>query len=70
VTRARFEAVDPNSSVWVGEALILRARCEAAMGNKPAAAASAREARPHLERNLDPSDPLLVQEKSLEAGGT
>jgi eukaryotic-like serine/threonine-protein kinase len=70
VTRARLEAVDPNSSVWVGEALILRARCESAMGNKPAAAASAREARPHLEQNLDPSHPLLVQEKSLEAGGT
>jgi hypothetical protein len=70
VTRARLEAVDSNSSAWVGEALILRARCESAMGNRRAAAASAREARPHLEQNLDPSAPVLAQEKSLEAAGT
>ena len=66
VTRARLEAVDPNSSAWIGEALILRARCEAAMGNRAAAAASAREALPHLRQNLDPSNPLLAEEKTLE----
>ncbi|HEY2678062.1 MAG TPA: serine/threonine-protein kinase [Steroidobacteraceae bacterium] len=70
VTRARQEAVDPNSSAWIGEALILRGRCESAMGNKTAAAASAREALPHLQQNLDPSDPLLAQEKTLEVTGT
>jgi serine/threonine-protein kinase len=70
LTRARQEAVDPNSSAWVGEALILRGRCESAMGNKAAAAASAREALPHLQQNLDPSDPLLAEEKTLEVTGT
>jgi hypothetical protein len=70
VTRARLEAVDPNSSAWIGEALILRGRCEAAMGKPAAAAASAREALPHLEQNLDPSDPLLAEAKTLEVTGT
>jgi hypothetical protein len=70
VTRARLEAVDPNSSAWIGEALILRGRCEAAMGKPAAAAASAREALPHLEQNLDPSDPLLAEAKTLGVTGT
>jgi hypothetical protein len=70
VMRARLEAVDPNSSAWIGEALILRGRCESAAGNKAAAAASAREALPHLQQNLDPSDPLLAEEKILEVTGT
>jgi serine/threonine-protein kinase len=70
VTRARLEAVDPNSSARIGEALILRGRCESAMGNKAAAAASAREALPHLQQNLDPSDPLLTEEKTLEVTGS
>jgi hypothetical protein len=52
------------------DALILRARCESAMGNNAAAAASAREALPHLQRNLDPADPLLLEEKTLEATAT
>jgi hypothetical protein len=63
--RAKTEAVDPTSSAWVGEALLLRARGELALGNKAAAAASAREALPHVEQNLDPSHPLIAAARKL-----
>jgi hypothetical protein len=43
---ARAQAVDPQSSAWIGEALVWRARAEAALGNA-GAAATAREAVPH-----------------------
>ncbi|HEX3913968.1 MAG TPA: serine/threonine-protein kinase [Steroidobacteraceae bacterium] len=65
VQRARLEAVDPNSSAWVGEALMLRARAELALGNKATAAAGAREALPHLEQNLDAAHPLLSEARLL-----
>lgn len=65
VQRAKLEAIDPNSSAWVGEALMLRARAELALGNKSMAAAGAREALPHLERNLDASHPLVGESKML-----
>ena len=32
--RAKIEAVDPKSSAWGGEALVLRARSELALGDK------------------------------------
>jgi eukaryotic-like serine/threonine-protein kinase len=64
---ARISAVDPNSSAWVGEALILRARAEAAAG-RGSAAASAREALPHLTNNLDPAHPLIAEARALLAG--
>jgi eukaryotic-like serine/threonine-protein kinase len=63
--RATTEAVDPQSSAWVGEALVLRARGELALGDKAAAAASAREALPHVEQNLDPSHPLIAAARLL-----
>jgi hypothetical protein len=65
--RAKTEAVDPASSAWVGEALLLRARGELALGNKAAAAASAREALPHVEQNLDPSHPLIAAARRLSS---
>jgi hypothetical protein len=65
--RAKTEAVDPRSSAWVGEALLLRARGELALGNKAAAAASAREALPHIEQNLDPSHPLVAAARNLSS---
>jgi hypothetical protein len=66
--RAKIEAVDPKSSAWVGEALVLRARSELALGDKAAAAASAREALPHVEQNLDPSHPLIAAARKLSSG--
>jgi hypothetical protein len=66
--RAKIEAVDPQSSAWVGEALVLRARGELALGDKAASAASAREALPHAEQNLDPSHPLISAARLLSIG--
>jgi hypothetical protein len=67
VQRARLDAIEPNSSAWVGEALIARARSELALGNRAAAVASAREALPQLEANLDASHRLVGEAKSLAA---
>lgn len=66
--RARREAIDPNSSAWVGEALVLRAESESAAGNIAAAAASAQLALPHLQQNLDPSHPLIAEASKLASG--
>ncbi len=65
--RAKLEAVDPTSSAWIGEALVLRARGELGSGDRAAAAASAREALPHVERNLGPSHPLIAAARSLSS---
>jgi serine/threonine-protein kinase len=64
---ARAEAVDPQSSAWIGEALVWRARAEAALGRK-LAVASAQEALPHLLRNLDGGHPLIAAARKLAAG--
>jgi serine/threonine-protein kinase len=66
--RARQEAVDPQSSAWIGEALLLRARGELALGDTAAAVASAREALPHVKENLEPTHPLVAAAKSLSSG--
>ncbi|HEX3395638.1 MAG TPA: hypothetical protein VHS76_02985, partial [Steroidobacteraceae bacterium] len=68
VDRAKLEAIDPKSSAWVGEALLLLARSQLALGDRAAAAASAREALPHVEQNLDPSHPLVAEAKTLSSG--
>jgi hypothetical protein len=65
VARARQEAVDPQSSAWIGEALVWRARAELAQGKRDAARASAQEAIPHLQQNLDPSHPLIEGARGL-----
>jgi serine/threonine-protein kinase len=64
---ARAEAVDPQSSAWIGEALVWRARAEAVLGN-PGAAATAREALPHLLQNLEVTHPIIEAARSLAAG--
>jgi serine/threonine protein kinase len=61
---ARLSAVDPKSSSWIGEALVFRARAEAAAGRK-VAAATAQEALSHLVANLDPTHPLIAQAREL-----
>jgi serine/threonine-protein kinase len=68
VERARAEAVDPQSSAWIGEALVWRGRSQLAMGDAAAAAATAKEALPHLEQNLDPQHPMIAAARSLAAG--
>jgi serine/threonine-protein kinase len=66
--RSRLEAIDTKSSAWIGESLILRARGELALGDKAASAASAREALPHVEQNLDPAHPLIAAARQLANG--
>jgi serine/threonine-protein kinase len=61
---ARLSAVNPKSSSWIGEALVLRARAEAAGGSK-AAPATAQEALSHLAANLDPTHPLIAQAREI-----
>ena len=64
---ARISAVDPKSSSWIGEALVLRARAEAAAGSKTAPA-TAQEALSHLVANLDPTHPLIAQAREIASG--
>jgi tetratricopeptide (TPR) repeat protein len=64
---ARISAVDPNSSAWVGEALVLRARAESGSGRR-VAAATAQEALNHLVANLDPTHPLIAQAREIASG--
>jgi hypothetical protein len=40
--------------------LLWRARSEAALGNQTKAAATAREALPHLAQNLDPANWMIA----------
>jgi serine/threonine protein kinase len=61
---AQTSAVDPKSSSWIGEALVLRARAEAAAGRK-AASATAQEALTHLVANLDATHPLIAQAREI-----
>jgi serine/threonine-protein kinase len=68
--RAQSEAVDPQSSAWVGEALVWRARIETARGAAVDASATARAALPHLEQNLDPAHPLLQAARDIAGRGT
>jgi len=70
VILARASAVDVNSSAWIGEALVWRARCELALGATAAATQSAREALPHLEANLDPAHPLIAAARNFLTGIT
>ena len=65
--RARAEAVDPQSSAWIGEALTWRARSEVQLGHKQTASATAREALPHLLSNLDPGHPIIAMARDLAA---
>ena len=67
VDLARAQAVDPRSSAWIGEALVWRARAEAALGQK-SSATTAQEALPHLLRNLDISHPIIALARKLAAG--
>ena len=65
--QASAEAMDQKSSAWVGEGLLLRARCEQARGELAAMQASARVALPQLEENLGPVHPLVARARALAA---
>jgi len=63
--RAQAEAVIAGSSAWVGEGLLLRARCERARGLLDTMRSSARAALPHLELNLGQQHPLAARARTL-----
>jgi eukaryotic-like serine/threonine-protein kinase len=63
----RASAIDPKSSAWIGEALLWRARAEAALGDKTKAKSTAQQALPHLEQNMDPSSNLIADARTLSA---
>jgi eukaryotic-like serine/threonine-protein kinase len=58
-------AIDPQSSAWIGEALLWRARAEAASGDRLKAKATAQEAVPHLEKNMDTASATLAAAREL-----
>jgi eukaryotic-like serine/threonine-protein kinase len=65
---ARDSAIDPKSSAWIGEALLWRARAEAALGDLPKSRTTAQEALPHLQQNLDPQSGLISRARAIIAG--
>jgi serine/threonine protein kinase len=65
--RAQAEAVNADSSAWIGEALLLRARCEQARGLLEPMRSSARAALPHLAQNLGEQHPLTARARVLLA---
>jgi serine/threonine-protein kinase len=69
VALARAGAIDANSSAWIGEALIVRAQAEAP-SSRATAAATARQALPHLVSNLDPAHPLIAEARALSQAST
>jgi hypothetical protein len=62
---SRRTAIDPKSSAFIGEALSWRARAEAALGEAAKAKATAQEAVPHLEKNMDPMSATLAAAREL-----
>ncbi len=62
---AKAGAIDAQSSAWIGEALLWRARAEAALGDTAKARATAQEAVPHLEKNMDPKSATLAAAREL-----
>jgi eukaryotic-like serine/threonine-protein kinase len=63
--RARKEAIDPRSSAWIGQALLLRARCEIALGDVASASADSAQATSHLVANLGEGHPLARQARDI-----
>jgi hypothetical protein len=65
--QATEEAVDPHSSAWIGEGLVLRSRCQQARGEWDAMHETARAAMPQLEVNLGSAHPLTQLARALAA---
>ena len=68
-SRARDEAADAHSSASIGEALLLRARCDTAAGRHEDALVDARTALLNLQPNLGRDHPLTRQAQGLVDGG-
>jgi serine/threonine-protein kinase len=64
---ATEEAIDPRSSAWIGEGLLLRARCQLGKAGPAAARADAEAAIAHLEANLGPAHSLSRRAREIAA---
>jgi serine/threonine-protein kinase len=64
---ATEEAIDPRSSAWIGESLLLRARCQLGEAGPAAARADAEAAALHLEANLGPAHSLSRRAREVAA---
>jgi serine/threonine protein kinase/tetratricopeptide (TPR) repeat protein len=69
VERAQEQAIDPESSAWIGEALLMRARCHLGRGDATGARRDAAQAAVHLDENLGPTHPLSRQARQLVDSG-
>lgn len=67
LSQAEREAVDRNSSAWIGEGLLLRARCAKARGDTSTMRSSAQAALHHLEDNLGQDHPDTLLARTLAA---
>lgn len=65
VRQAEREAVNRASSAWIGEGLLLRARCAQARGDLAAMRVAAQAALSHLQENLGPDHRLTILARSL-----
>jgi hypothetical protein len=65
--QAQTEAVNPESSAWIGEALLLRSQCELASQQNREAKLDATAAIPHLVTNLGEAHPLTRLARSIAA---
>lgn len=65
VTQAQREAVDRSSSAWIGEGLLLRARCAKALGDGATMRSSAQVALRQLQDNLGEDHPSTLLARSL-----
>ena len=65
---AEVASVDATSSALLGEALLLKARSERALGNQSQAVETARESLRHLESTLLPGNELIESARDLIAG--
>lgn len=65
VTQAQREAVDRSSSAWIGEGLLLRARCAKALGDGARMRSSAQAALRHLQDNLGEDHPYTLLARTL-----
>jgi hypothetical protein len=65
VDSAERAAVDPASSDWVGQSLLLLARAQSAQGAKEVAVRTARQASTQFAGNVEPDHPLIAEARAL-----
>jgi serine/threonine-protein kinase len=67
--QARSEAVNPDSSAWIGQALLFRSRCKLGAHHPDEAKLDAAAALPHLVANLGESHALTKMARTIAVSG-